>query len=171
MINLTNLCLKFTKEYYALYNINLTIEKGERVCLFGQSESGKTSILRTLAGLEKEYTGDAFINNKDLKTIVYSSEDYEGKCDLFVKTEKAEDSQKSFKHIMNFVNLCEKCVFEGDTIVVLTDEADFVGDVIDSLDEEVSNRTKKHLQSRINEFLALGNALIVYKLDKDFIYQ
>lgn len=71
MINLTNLCLKFTKEYYALYNINLTIDDGERVCLFGQAESGKTSILRTLAGLEKEYTGDAYINNKDVKTIDY----------------------------------------------------------------------------------------------------
>ena len=69
MIKLVNLCLKFTKEYYALLNINITVDKGERVCIFGQSESGKTSILRTIAGLEKEYTGEAFINNKEVKTI------------------------------------------------------------------------------------------------------
>ena len=109
--------------------------------------------------------------NKDIKTIVYSSEDYEENCDVFVKTEKSDDSQKEFKHIMSFVNLCEKHIFEGDTIVVLTDELDYIERVIDSLDEEVSNRTKKHLQTRINEFLALGNALIVYKLDTNFIYQ
>lgn len=109
--------------------------------------------------------------NKELKTIVYSSENYEKECDVFVKTETIEDSQKAFKHIMNFFNLCEKYIFEGETIVILTDELDYIEKVIDSLDEEVSNRTKKHLQSRINEILSLGNALIVYKLDTDFIYQ
>jgi hypothetical protein len=109
--------------------------------------------------------------NKDLKTLVYSSENYKDNCDVFVKTETSDDSQKAFKHIMNFVNLCEKYIFEGETIVVLTDELDYIESVVDSLDEEVSNRTKKHLQTRINELLALGNALIVYKLDTNFIYQ
>lgn len=109
--------------------------------------------------------------NKEFKTIVYSSEDYEDKCDLFVKAEIFDDTQKSFKQIMNFVNLCEKSVFEGDTLVVITDKSDFVENIIDSLDEEVSCRIKKHLQAKINEFLALGNALIVYKKDTDFIYQ
>ena len=69
MIKLVNLCLKFTKEYYALYNINISIEDGEKICLLGQTESGKTSILRTIAGLEKEYTGEAFINNQEIKNI------------------------------------------------------------------------------------------------------
>lgn len=109
--------------------------------------------------------------NKDLKTLVYSSENYDGLCDVFVKPESLEDSQKAFKNIMNFVNLCEKYIFEGETVVVLTDEPDHIESVINSLDEEVSNRTKKHLQTRINELLALGNALIVYKIDKEFIYQ
>ena len=109
--------------------------------------------------------------NKDLKTLVYSSENYKDNCDVFVKTETSDDSQKAFKHIMNFVNLCEKYIFEGETIGVLTDELDYIESVVDSLDEEVSNRTKKHLQTRINELLALGNALIVYKLDTNFIYQ
>ena len=49
--------------------------------------------------------------NKELKTIVYSSENYEKECDVFVKTETIEDSQKAFKHIMNFFNLCEKYIF------------------------------------------------------------
>lgn len=69
MIKLVNLCLKFTKEYYALYNINISIEDGEKICLLGQTESGKTSILRTIAGLEKEYTGEAFINNQEIKSV------------------------------------------------------------------------------------------------------
>ena len=74
MIKLVNLCLKFTKEYYALCNINLSIEKGERVCLLGESESGKTSLLRTIAGLENEYTGEAFINGQEIKSVDFKQD-------------------------------------------------------------------------------------------------
>lgn len=109
--------------------------------------------------------------NKDIKTIIYSRDDYKNNCENFVKTEVCEDKQKSFKHIMSFVNLCEKYIFEGETIIVVTDEADFVESVIDSLDEEVAERTKKHLLAKIEEFVALGNALIVYKQDTELIYQ
>ena len=66
---------------------------------------------------------------------------------------------------------CEKYVFEGENILILTDESKFIENTVESLDSEVSNRTKKHLQTRIEEVLALGNALVVYKLDTDFIYQ
>ena len=74
MIKLVNLCLKFTKEYYALCNINLSIKKGERICLLGESESGKTSLLRTIAGLENEYTGEAFINGQDIKSVDFKQD-------------------------------------------------------------------------------------------------
>ena len=74
MIKLVNLCLKFTKEYYALCNINLSIEKGERICLLGESESGKTSLLRTIAGLENEYTGEAFINGQEIKSVDFKQD-------------------------------------------------------------------------------------------------
>ena len=70
---------------------------------------------------------------------------------------------------MAFVNLCEKYVFDGENIVVITDESEYIEEIVNSLDEDVSTRTKKHLQVRINELLALGNALIVYKKDTDFI--
>lgn len=108
---------------------------------------------------------------KDLKTIVFSREDYSSVCDTFIKTNVDVDSQKAYKQFMSLVDLCEKFVFEGENIVVITDETEFIEETIESLDLEVSNRTKKHLQTRIEELLALGNALVVYKLDKDFIYQ
>lgn len=71
MIKIVNLNLKFTKEYNALFNINLEINDGEKVCLLGQSESGKTSLLRVIAGLEEEYTGEAYINDNEIKKIDY----------------------------------------------------------------------------------------------------
>ena len=133
---------------------------------------GKSQVfhLRTKEEIKNEIL-KVISENKGIKTIIYSRDDYENDCENYVKAEVCDDKQKSFKHIMSFVNLCEKYIFEGDTIIVVTDEADFVESVIDSLDEGVVERTKKHLLARIEEFVALGNALIVYKQDTDFIYQ
>ena len=44
MIKAKNLFLRYTREFYALYNINLDIEDGESVAFVGEDESGKTSI-------------------------------------------------------------------------------------------------------------------------------
>ena len=46
-------------------NVNLKIEKqGEIVSLLGPSGVGKTTILRTIAGLQKLNTGEIFLKNK-----------------------------------------------------------------------------------------------------------
>ena len=50
-------------------NVNLSIEKeGEIVCLLGPSGIGKTTILRTIAGLEKVKDGEIVLNNKILSS-------------------------------------------------------------------------------------------------------
>ena len=107
---------------------------------------------------------------KNLKKIVFSREDYSSFSDEYIKTETEADAYRAYKQFMSFVALCEKYVFEGESIVVVTDESRFIEETIESFDEEVSNRTKKHLQAKIDELLELGNALVVYKLDKDSIY-
>lgn len=106
-----------------------------------------------------------------LKTIIFSEDDYEKMAVDFVRADSSQSNGQAYKQFMTFVNLCEKYVYEGENIVVITDQSDFIESVMDSLDKEVSFRTKKHLQSRIKDLLALGNALVVYKLDKDTIYQ
>ena len=46
-------------------NVNLKIEKqGEIVSLLGPSGVGKTTILRTIAGLQKINTGEIYLKNK-----------------------------------------------------------------------------------------------------------
>jgi iron(III) transport system ATP-binding protein len=46
-------------------NVSLQIEnKGDIICLLGPSGIGKTTILRTIAGLEKIHTGKIVLNNK-----------------------------------------------------------------------------------------------------------
>ena len=46
-------------------NVSLRIEnKGDIICLLGPSGIGKTTILRTIAGLEKIQSGKIILNNK-----------------------------------------------------------------------------------------------------------
>lgn len=45
-------------------DVNLTVESGEVICLLGPSASGKTTILRIIAGLETLQQGKMIINNQ-----------------------------------------------------------------------------------------------------------
>ena len=54
MIKIKNLFLRYTREFYALYDVSIDVEEGESVALVGEDESGKTSLLRILAKLEKK---------------------------------------------------------------------------------------------------------------------
>ena len=50
-------------------NVSLTIEnQGDIVCLLGPSGIGKTTILRTIAGLEKVQSGKITLKNKILSS-------------------------------------------------------------------------------------------------------
>ena len=50
-------------------NVSLSIEKeGDVICLLGPSGIGKTTILRTIAGLEKIYNGLIVLNGKTLSS-------------------------------------------------------------------------------------------------------
>lgn len=48
-----------------LDHVNLNLENGEIVGLLGENGSGKTSLLRILSGLERNYTGLVKINGKN----------------------------------------------------------------------------------------------------------
>lgn len=74
MLNVSNVYLKYTKEYNTLNNINLNVEDGEHVILFGEKESGKSSLIRVIVGLEKVTSGDVIIKNVDVKKINFKTD-------------------------------------------------------------------------------------------------
>lgn len=74
MIQIKGLNLAFTKEYYALYNINLEVLKSERVAIVGDSESGKTTLLRTICGLEEFKEGEVYLKGKNLKQVDFEKD-------------------------------------------------------------------------------------------------
>ncbi|MFC5050317.1 ABC transporter ATP-binding protein [Rubritalea spongiae] len=69
LIQATNLHRGYSvgkKRIEVLHGIDLSIEKGEKIFLCGPSGAGKTTLMYTLAGLEKPEQGTVHIDGQDL---------------------------------------------------------------------------------------------------------
>jgi iron(III) transport system ATP-binding protein len=84
MVNVNNLSIKFN-DTKILEDISFNVKEGEIVTLLGQSGCGKTSILRTIAGLQREHggnicIGDICVSSKDVyeqdREVGYIFQDY-----------------------------------------------------------------------------------------------
>jgi len=60
---------KFFGKTSVLQNITFDVAEGEALVLLGASGSGKTTILRIIAGLEQPYTGKIILHNKDVTEL------------------------------------------------------------------------------------------------------
>lgn len=68
-IKLKNLTFKYPDaDFNILENINFTINKGDRVLIFGKSGKGKSTLLDVISGFLDDYTGDFLIDNKKIKS-------------------------------------------------------------------------------------------------------
>ncbi|SMC25867.1 iron(III) transport system ATP-binding protein [Andreprevotia lacus DSM 23236] len=63
-------------EFSALSGIDLTVRKGEFLCLLGPSGCGKTTLLRIIAGLEVPTAGSLQLNQRDVTRLPPSERDY-----------------------------------------------------------------------------------------------
>jgi len=52
-----------------LRNINMSVRDGERVAIIGESGSGKTTILKTILGLLKPFSGRVLVMGKDIYSM------------------------------------------------------------------------------------------------------
>ncbi|MDK2896716.1 MAG: multiple sugar transport system ATP-binding protein [Candidatus Atribacteria bacterium] len=69
-----NLWKKYGK-VTALKGVNLEVNDGELITILGPSGAGKTSLLQTIAGVEKITVGDIFIGGKPVKDLSPSERD------------------------------------------------------------------------------------------------
>ncbi|MHA2170541.1 MAG: ABC transporter ATP-binding protein [Candidatus Kariarchaeaceae archaeon] len=63
-IELTKISLEFDGEF-VLDDLNIVFEKNKLNCLLGKSGSGKTSILKIIAGISPPFKGLVYLNNLD----------------------------------------------------------------------------------------------------------
>lgn len=114
---------KGSKEYI-IEGFNFSMEKGEIVSLFGQSGSGKSTILRLIAGLEKPNSGTIKIEQKTMvsegifilaeqRGVGMVFQDYalfphmtvEGNIKFGLKNMSKKEGQTRLKEVLELVNL------------------------------------------------------------------
>ena len=74
MLRVNNLFLRYTREFYALYDINMDVADCEKVAFIGEDESGKTSLLRIFAKLEEMTKGEVYIREIPLEKLNYKTD-------------------------------------------------------------------------------------------------
>ncbi|UST58648.1 putative 2-aminoethylphosphonate ABC transporter ATP-binding protein [Pseudomonas moraviensis] len=62
--------------FTALDNVSLDVAAGELVCLLGPSGCGKTTLLRCIAGLEKQDSGELYLGERDVSHLAPQARDY-----------------------------------------------------------------------------------------------
>ena len=66
MIDARNINVKFGKRQI-LKDLNFKVNKGEYISIIGKSGAGKSTLLNVISTLEKEYLGNVFYENKDIR--------------------------------------------------------------------------------------------------------
>lgn len=65
-IELTNISFEYTKNKKVLEDINITINKGDKVAFVGESGSGKSTLVDLIIGLYRPLSGEIVIDDKKL---------------------------------------------------------------------------------------------------------
>lgn len=66
MLSIENLRVVFDNGYEALKSVNMSVNDGEIVGLIGRSGAGKSTILRTINGIQPVTSGSIHLDNRDL---------------------------------------------------------------------------------------------------------
>lgn len=101
MLSIRNLYLKYTKEYFALNDINLDVAEGESVALVGEQGSGKTSLLRVICKLENFDSGEIYINKIPIKKVDFRTDislGYVPYCPVFLENKTVYEN---FQYILS----------------------------------------------------------------------
>lgn len=101
MLSIKHLFLKYTREFYALYDINLEVADGEKVAFVGADNSGKTSLLRIISKLEKPTKGEVYIKDRPLKKVNYHSDISAGYVPASPVFLENKTVYENFKYILN----------------------------------------------------------------------
>ena len=106
MIKVDNLSLRY-KNRILTNNININFEIGKIYCIFGESGSGKSSLLKAIAGVNDNYTGNIIINKSAKDDMFYiDSNNYFFKNNTVLDNIKIlTDNQKEIDYYIKRYNL------------------------------------------------------------------
>lgn len=74
MIELRNVYLQYTKDYNVLQDVSFRVKQGEKVVLYGADASGKSSLVRTMVGVETPLKGDIYIKGIAVNKVDFKND-------------------------------------------------------------------------------------------------
>lgn len=112
-LNLKDVSFSYNKEKTILKNINLKVNKGEKVILLGNNGSGKSTLIKLLLGLYEPTEGNIYINDLNIKDIKFK--DYRNifsvvNQDTYIFDGSVRDNVSLFsnRNIKDIEDICEK---------------------------------------------------------------
>lgn len=120
MLVVSNVYLKYTKEYNTLNNINLTIDDNEHILLFGEKESGKSSLIRVIAGLEKVTSGDVLIKNIEIDKLDLKNDVSLGYLSALGSFFERQTVQKNLEYVLKIRKLDKDSILSKVNGVILS---------------------------------------------------
>ena len=106
LIEFRNMSYTFDDENYILKNINLKINKGEKIIISGKSGSGKSTLLKILKGYYLNYEGKVLINNKPINACYNKINYITGKETIFTTSIKKNIEIKGSKNLNKIKKMC-----------------------------------------------------------------
>ncbi|MEM7112011.1 MAG: ABC transporter ATP-binding protein [Chloroflexota bacterium] len=76
LLDVRHVSKSFSEETTAVSQASLTIDEGEIVCLLGPSGCGKTTLLRMIAGLEKQDEGEIWFDSRCIDPVPPHKRDF-----------------------------------------------------------------------------------------------
>ncbi len=68
MVKIKNLSFSYAKKT-VLRDISMIVSQGERLAIIGRNGVGKSTLIRCIAGIERDFTGNVKIKDRDIHTL------------------------------------------------------------------------------------------------------
>lgn len=191
LLALENISFGYGKGKEVLKEVNLTLDKGDKVALLGKNGCGKTTLAKLLCGLKKEGCGKIFFESKPLpikersKKIGYVMQDVDFQIfgsslydDLLLGNEKFPDIDRRIKEVLAELGLSEMRQEHPMTLSMGQKQRLIVAGTrlsqkkVSILDEPTSGLDYKSMQSvcaLIDDLTGEDNAAIIITHDYEFI--
>lgn len=112
-IKIENLNFSYKNSEKILAHINLEIEKGKITTIIGKNGSGKSSLLDIIAGRQKKYTGNVFIEGKNIRD--YKAKELAKKISL-VFQKNSTPQELTVRQFLSYARLSyKKNIFSQDS--------------------------------------------------------
>lgn len=137
-----------------LNNINLTIPQGRKILVRGSHGSGKSSLLKVVAGINQYSAGNAFVNNYSMKGV--NLDQYRQKVGVVLSEEFPFEGTIRENITFGDKSISDKEIFHALEIVGL---ADFVKRQSKGL-KTILYPEGKHLSSSVGKKIVLARSIV-----------